>query len=185
MQAAPWLPEVDWLSAAILASPDSAAEAEARPPVRTAAKTIPRAFRVRRPIPFLWQLCPVGLRAPCHTNVRRNLACGRGCSSNVPSTSHAPGRRPYLISDLRGAVVTSVGRCRSSSTRTGINDPDCASASLGGTSISVRLADTPRAIGISSVADQVQEWAIEELWIRSATNWPPCPHHSDTHPLAG
>ncbi len=64
-----------------------------------------------------------------------------------------------------------------------IDDPDYASAMLGGTGISVRLA----AAGcdrIVSVADQVQEWAIEELWIRSATNWPRCPRHPDAHPLA-
>ena len=36
---------------------------------------------------------------------------------------------------------------------------------------------------IYRVADQVQEWAIEELWPASPTNWPPCPMHPDSHPL--
>jgi hypothetical protein len=37
---------------------------------------------------------------------------------------------------------------------------------------------------IASVADQVQEWAVEALWRagRSAT-WPECPEHPDSHPL--
>lgn len=34
------------------------------------------------------------------------------------------------------------------------------------------------------VADQVQEWAIEELAAsRRPTNWPRCPEHPSTHPL--
>lgn len=38
---------------------------------------------------------------------------------------------------------------------------------------------------IASVADQVQEWAVEALWRagRSVT-WPECPEHPDSHPLA-
>lgn len=37
---------------------------------------------------------------------------------------------------------------------------------------------------IASVADQVQEWAVEALWMagRPAT-WPECPEHPDAHPL--
>jgi hypothetical protein len=41
----------------------------------------------------------------------------------------------------------------------------------------------PEAERVGSVADQVQEWAIEELWGRAPTNWPRCPHHPDAHPL--
>jgi hypothetical protein len=33
------------------------------------------------------------------------------------------------------------------------------------------------------VADQVQEWAVEELAMRRATNWPRCPEHPENHPL--
>jgi hypothetical protein len=37
---------------------------------------------------------------------------------------------------------------------------------------------------LAQVADQVQEWAVEELWNqgRSAT-WPECPFHPSSHPL--
>jgi hypothetical protein len=37
---------------------------------------------------------------------------------------------------------------------------------------------------IAMVADQVQEWAVEELAGREATNWPVCPDHPHNHPLA-
>ena len=36
---------------------------------------------------------------------------------------------------------------------------------------------------IASVADQVQEWVIEELWRQGPTNWPRCPLHPSTHPM--
>ncbi|GAA4628811.1 hypothetical protein GCM10023196_046740 [Actinoallomurus vinaceus] len=36
---------------------------------------------------------------------------------------------------------------------------------------------------VVQVADQVQEWVIEELWGQAATNWPRCPGHPATHPL--
>ena len=36
---------------------------------------------------------------------------------------------------------------------------------------------------IASAADQVQEWAIEELWGHASTNWPPCPQHPNSHPM--
>jgi hypothetical protein len=37
---------------------------------------------------------------------------------------------------------------------------------------------------MASVADQVQDWAVEALWRagRSAT-WPECPEHPNSHPL--
>ncbi|MGY1841300.1 MULTISPECIES: hypothetical protein [unclassified Modestobacter] len=37
---------------------------------------------------------------------------------------------------------------------------------------------------VAEVADTVQEWAIEALWASRPTNWPPCPRHPATHPLA-
>ena len=47
------------------------------------------------------------------------------------------------------------------------------------------LTGDPLPERIASVADQVQEWAIEELCsIGRPTNWPQCPHHPDSHPLA-
>ena len=47
------------------------------------------------------------------------------------------------------------------------------------------MADEPLARRIASVADQVQEWAVEALWRagRPAT-WPDCPEHPNSHPLA-
>ncbi len=36
---------------------------------------------------------------------------------------------------------------------------------------------------VAMVADQVQEWAIEELWGQAPTNWPMYPHHPDSHPM--
>lgn len=35
---------------------------------------------------------------------------------------------------------------------------------------------------IAWVADQVQEWAVEGLWL-GKSNWPPCPDHPNNHPL--
>jgi hypothetical protein len=34
---------------------------------------------------------------------------------------------------------------------------------------------------VAMVADQLQDIAIEDRWV--PTNWPPCPHHPDRHPL--
>ena len=41
----------------------------------------------------------------------------------------------------------------------------------------------PLAEQVVMVADQVQEWAIEERAMRRATNWPRCPEHPENHPL--
>lgn len=47
------------------------------------------------------------------------------------------------------------------------------------------MADESLFQRIASVADQVQEWAVEALWRagRPAT-WPECPEHPHSHPLA-
>jgi hypothetical protein len=47
------------------------------------------------------------------------------------------------------------------------------------------MAGEPLPDRIASVADQVQEWAVEALWQagRPAT-WPECPEHRGSHPLA-
>lgn len=52
-----------------------------------------------------------------------------------------------------------------------------------GWGISLR-ADAPPAEQLAHLADQVQEWAVEDLWSagRSAV-WPSCPDHPDSHPL--
>ena len=51
-----------------------------------------------------------------------------------------------------------------------------------GQGILVPDGDRPRQL--ARVADQVQEWAVEELWYlgRPAT-WPECPFHPESHPL--
>jgi hypothetical protein len=43
---------------------------------------------------------------------------------------------------------------------------------------------SPAAVRAAELADQVQEWAIEELWHTGRpTNWPRCPAHPDSHPM--
>jgi hypothetical protein len=56
------------------------------------------------------------------------------------------------------------------------------SAMLPGTGIRAQL-NAPESEQIAELADQVQEWIIEELWGTAPTNWPPCPTHPTTHPL--
>lgn len=47
------------------------------------------------------------------------------------------------------------------------------------------MADEPLPERIASVADQVQEWAVEELCsVGRPTNWPQCPQHPGSHPLS-
>lgn len=37
---------------------------------------------------------------------------------------------------------------------------------------------------MASVADQVQEWAVEALWRAGRpASWPECPEHPNSHPL--
>lgn len=41
----------------------------------------------------------------------------------------------------------------------------------------------PEQEALAHLADQVQDWAVEELCrLRLPTNWPVCPAHPDTHP---
>jgi len=67
-------------------------------------------------------------------------------------------------------------------------DVESASAMLrspdgGGSGIWIRLTDD-KATATAHATDQVQGWAVEELWGAAApTNWPACPHHPETHPL--
>ena len=67
------------------------------------------------------------------------------------------------------------------------DDPELATAMLcdargGCTGVRVDRSE-PEPHRIAMMADQVQEWVIEELWPTAPTNWPPCPDHPDTHPL--
>ena len=66
-------------------------------------------------------------------------------------------------------------------------DPDRPSAMLwspdgSGTGVSVDRHH-PAFNRVADVADQVQQWAIEELWGHASTNWPRCPQHPGTHPM--
>lgn len=46
------------------------------------------------------------------------------------------------------------------------------------------MLSAPDASAVVALADQLQKWVIEELWCEAApTNWPPCPHHAESHPL--
>lgn len=51
-----------------------------------------------------------------------------------------------------------------------------------GQGVSVK-GDLPRSEQLVSVADQVQEWVIEENGPTNS-NWPQCPWHPDNHPLS-
>jgi hypothetical protein len=54
---------------------------------------------------------------------------------------------------------------------------------LGGLGIAVARW-WPDADQIVCVAEQVQEWAVEELWtVGASTSWPECPHHPAAHPM--
>jgi hypothetical protein len=47
------------------------------------------------------------------------------------------------------------------------------------------MAAEPLPQRIASVADQVQEWAAEELCrVRRPATWPECTWHPDSHPMA-
>ncbi|WP_327033356.1 hypothetical protein [Micromonospora ureilytica] len=69
------------------------------------------------------------------------------------------------------------------------DDPQTASAFLyasdgSGHGISIYLG-LSAVTQIVTLADQVQDWAVEALWsLGRATNWPPCPQHPNSHPLA-
>ncbi len=53
-----------------------------------------------------------------------------------------------------------------------------------GQGISVALGQPP-VRQVADLADQVQEWAVEALWMLGRpTNWPACPRHPHSHPLA-
>ena len=44
---------------------------------------------------------------------------------------------------------------------------------------------SPLPTQVAALADQVQDWAVEALWsLHRPTNWPPCPRHPGSHPLA-
>lgn len=88
-----------------------------------------------------------------------------------------------ILRDLRGAGIAAPRIEDDDWT----GDPDVPSVMLwspdgSGTRVSVSRSAPPFE-RIAAVADQVQEWAIEELWGHASTSWPPCPQHPNTHPM--
>lgn len=67
------------------------------------------------------------------------------------------------------------------------DNPEAASAMLwspGGSGMGIQVGvAAPEVERVAMVADQVQEWVIEELWGSAPTNWPRCPIHPHSHPL--
>lgn len=62
----------------------------------------------------------------------------------------------------------------------------CVVVSPGGFGMGVWISiGQPLSAQVTALADQVQEWAVEALWMlgRSAS-WPACEHHPGRHPLA-
>jgi hypothetical protein len=55
-----------------------------------------------------------------------------------------------------------------------------------GTGVGVQIAvDQPAHVQIAALADQIQDWAVEELCsVGRPAVWPPCPRHPASHPLA-
>ena len=88
-----------------------------------------------------------------------------------------------VLRDLRdtGAPVPMV------EDRAWTGDPAAPSAMLGSPDGSGRGVFVHRGIpaveAVATVADQVQEWAVEELASAGRSNWPPCPRRPATHPL--
>jgi hypothetical protein len=67
------------------------------------------------------------------------------------------------------------------------DDPDAAAVMLwssdgSGTGVYVSRS-APACERVAAMADQVQEWAIEELWGQASTSWPECPRHPNGHPM--
>lgn len=88
-----------------------------------------------------------------------------------------------VLRDLRGAGVA-VPRVEDDDWA---DDPDALSLMLwssdgSGTGVYVSRS-APACDRIAGMADQVQEWAIEELWGQASTSWPECPHHCNSHPM--
>jgi hypothetical protein len=55
-----------------------------------------------------------------------------------------------------------------------------------GGSVGIRITDgNDHSSQVVDLADQIQDWAVEELWSAGRSPvWPTCPEHPDVHPLA-
>jgi hypothetical protein len=90
-----------------------------------------------------------------------------------------------LLRDLRasGAVMPDIDESGWDT------DPDVVSALIirpGMSQWGIRLRRTLSAADrLADLADQVQEWQVEELWaIGRGATWPECPEHPNSHPLS-
>lgn len=55
---------------------------------------------------------------------------------------------------------------------------------VGMVSVHVDVTSTDPAGNIAATADTGEDLVIESLWPDRSTNWPPCPHHPESHPMA-
>ncbi|MGI8721581.1 MAG: hypothetical protein ACR2JG_05080 [Geodermatophilaceae bacterium] len=88
-----------------------------------------------------------------------------------------------VLRDLQGAGITAPRIEDDDWT----GDPDSPSVMLwspdgSGTGVYVSRS-APLFERVAAMADQVQEWAIEELWGQAPTNWPRCLKHPNGHPM--
>jgi len=96
-----------------------------------------------------------------------------------------------LLSEAMAPVLRDLGSAGIAAPRIEDRDwtdsPESVSAMLwspdgSGTGVYVARS-APEFERVAMIADQVQVWAIEELWGQAPTNWPPCPYHPDSHPM--
>lgn len=87
-----------------------------------------------------------------------------------------------VLHDLRGAGIPSPRvEDRDRTEQPGIAAAMLWSPDGSGTGVWVSRSD-PASERVAALADQVQEWAIEELW-GHGSNWPQCPQHPSSHPM--
>jgi hypothetical protein len=88
-----------------------------------------------------------------------------------------------VLSDLRGAGIVTP-RIEDDDWA---DDPDSLSAmawSPNGSGTGVYISRSASVSErVAAIANQIQEWAIEELWGHASTSWPECPHHPQRHPM--
>jgi hypothetical protein len=112
-------------------------------------------------------------------------AAGAGLGRNTGSVDEVLRQAlDPVLRDLRGAGIR-LPRIVDGETGPSSNpDPDEATVldrhGISATGIWVDRS-APEFERVAMIADQVQEIAIEGRW--APTNWPPCPHHPDRHPL--
>ena len=106
------------------------------------------------------------------------LACNAWLVDDVLSQAMAPVLRDLQTAGNTPPIVED---------KDWTGDPDSPSVTLwspNGSGLGIQVDRTaPEFERVAMVAEQIQEWAIEELWGHAPTNWPQCPHHPDNHPM--